>query len=460
MSLVPLRIGALSASGFTVQRSGLRWLCEDGQLCRPGEVIAYCNVGLTPEGPRPSGVQPFADEARDFQIAFATRVGGRLHRSPESSLGGFLDQLVYYQLWTPDFVIGHIQCRPSERPPGYDADGETVRLLMLAGRRVTEIAEVRSGLNTGWHDRSRAWWGGDEVPFGTLLCLGICEQAGVIRGEKHAFLEMFDAVPGPAQIVYYPDNVLVPSSSLLAGQLVRTAAAASEIAIDFSRSFAAGSVVPTPGEWVFAGALMSALMRSPFAEPYDVLTRSGLRRVEASDAVLLSLNAEAAVVRRHRRLGYTLHCHDFRVAEAGPAVKAWLRTEFEKVRRTPDDIRRDYCQLIDAVRARSETQFLVLNVISTSGHENVHCYAPFDRPLGDTLRSVRARELNVMLHDLARERNVAIVDVDAIAADLGTERHAPDSVHCSGPLQNEIRREILRLLRDLGVSGFAATAVR
>ena len=57
------------------------------------------------------------------------------------------------------------------------------------------------------------------------------------------------------------------------------------------------------------------------------------------------------------------------------------------------------------------------------------------RPLANMLGSVRARELNLMLHDLARERNVAIVDVDAIAADLGSQRHAPDGVHGSGPLQ-------------------------
>jgi hypothetical protein len=460
MSLVPLRLGALPAPGYTVQRSGLRWLCDEGHLCRPGEVIAYCNVGLKPVERRPASEWPFAEEARDFQVAFATRLGGRLHRSPETSLGGFLDQLVYYQNWMPDFAIGHVQCRPSERPPGYDVDGENLRLLMLAGRRVTEIAEVRSGLFTGWHDRSRAWWGGEAAAFGSLLCLGICEQVGVIRGDKHAFLEIFAAASGPAQVVYCPDDVLVPSAAVLAGQLARTSAEASEIAADFSRSFAAAAVPPTPDAWVFAGAWMSALLRSPFADPCDVLTRRGLQRIEGPDAVLLSLNAESEIVLRHRRLGYALQSHDFRIAEAGPAVQAWLRAEFDRVVRTPDDIRRDYCQLIDAVRARGNTQFLVLNVISTSGHDNVDCYAPFEQPLGRTLRSVRARELNLMLHDLARERGVAIVDVDAIAAELGTERHAPDGVHCSGSMQGAIRGEILRLLDERGVPGFASTAVR
>jgi Cys-tRNA(Pro) deacylase len=65
---------------------------------------------------------------------------------------------------------------------------------------------------------------------------------------------------------------------------------------------------------------------------------------------------------------------------------------------------------------------------------------------------VRAREMNLMLHDLARERNVAILDADAIAADLGTQRHAPDGIHGSGLLETEIRGELIRLLRQRGVA--------
>jgi hypothetical protein len=51
----------------------------------------------------------------------------------------------------------------------------------MAGRRVTELAEGRSGLLTGWHDRSRARSVEDDGPVGTLLSLGICEMLGVIN---------------------------------------------------------------------------------------------------------------------------------------------------------------------------------------------------------------------------------------------------------------------------------------
>jgi len=50
--------------------------------------------------------------------------------------------------------------------------------------------------------------------------------------------------------------------------------------------------------------------------------------------IVLSLNAEAPTILRHRRLGYALQFHDFRLADSGPAFIAWLRANFETVRRS------------------------------------------------------------------------------------------------------------------------------
>jgi hypothetical protein len=458
LSSVPLTLGPLVAPGFVIQRSGLRWLCDDGHVCRPGEVIAFCNIGLVPDGHGKGGPRPFADETRDFQVALAPRVGGRVSKAADSSHGGFLDQLDF-QAWTPNHIVGHIQCRPGQRPPGYDVDGG-LRLLLLAGRRMTEIAEVRSGLLTGWHDRSRAWWGEGASDFGTLLSLGTCDQAGMIRGERFAFLEMFEAVLGPAQIVFVPDDALVPCAPVITEQLSRTPAQFDDIAADFATTFAAGPVVPSPSDWIFAGCLMSTLQRSPLTERYDMLTRTGLRHAGTADAVMLSLNVESESILRHRKLGYAVKLHDFRLAESGPAIRAWLHNNFERVKRTLSDIQRDYRTLIDTVRARSDTKFLVMNVMSTSGNETIYNYAPFDRPMGETLLSIRRRELNLMLHDLARERDVAIVDLDAIAAEFGGNAHLPDGVHSSGALQAEVRGEILRILRARGVPGFGVPSPR
>jgi hypothetical protein len=453
MTIVPLRLGPLAAEGFIVRRSGIRWLCEDGHLCRPGEVIAFCNVGVVPVGRPLRGSDPFASEVRDFQVAFATRVGGKLRKSDDSSQGGFLDQLYDFGQWTPDFVIGQLERPPGERASGYEAGGE-LRLLLLAGQRLTGLAMDHSGLLTGWYDRRRAWWGDGDGTRGTVLSLGSCEQVGIIRGERSAFLELFEAVSGPAHAVFISEVALVACARITAEQFGRTPAEFEAVAADFVRSFAVGPIAPTASDCMFAGCLLSSLQRSPLTEHYDILTRTGFGRAGPVDAVILSLSAEMPMILRHRRLGYALNCYGFRVAEAGPAVRAWLRTNFEPVTRTPDDIRRDYLELIDAVRAKSDMKFLILNVMSTSGHEEIYSYAPFDRPLGDVLSIIRSKELNLMLHDLARERDVSIIDVDAIAAELGAMAHLPDGLHSSGPMQAEVRGEILRVLRARGVPGF------
>ncbi len=453
MSQVPLRLGPLGAPGYRVPRSGVRWLRDERHACRPGEIVACCNLRIVPADPK-TGSWPMGEEVRDFQVALATPVGGRLQRAGNLSRGGFLDRLADHIAWTPEQVIGHVQCRPGERPRGPDPHGETVGLMFAAGRRVTEVAEDRSGFLTGWHDRLRAWWGeGDTV--GTLLGYGVCEQLGVFRGESIAFAEWYRASAGPAQVVYVPDHVLVPSVAVLAGQCGRSAVEAEAIRADAARSIALGPVAPSPSDWIFAGALVGALLRSPLTESCDVLMRDGLRRTAGPDAVVLSLNAESTAILRHRRLGYALQCHNYRMAaDAGPAVRSWLERDFEVVPRTLGDIADDYRRLVDPAGPRARTAFLVMNAMSTSGFETLHTYAAFDAPLGNALNTIRAKELNLMLHDLAREGGVSIVDNDAIAADMGAA-HLPDGVHNSGALQAELRSEILRILRARGVPGFA-----
>lgn len=451
MTSLPLRTGPLGASGFTVRRSGIRWLREDGDICRPGEIIAYCNIRLLPIGRSDAPTDPFPEEQRDLQVAFAPGVGGRLRKATGTTHGGFIDQLPFYILWEPDFVLGHLD--EVTVPPGETLDRE-LRLLFLAGRRVTELAELRAGLLTGWHERSRSWWADRAAPLGTLLSLGNCEQAGVVRGEQNAFVELFETTRGPAQAVLVSDLAQVPSAAVVLEQFRRTRAQVDEIGQDFARTFPTTPTPPRSSDWIFGGLLLSALGRSPVSEEYDLLGRGGLYHGGRPDAVILSLSAEHPFLLRHRRLGYTVNCNRFRLIEAGPGVRDWLRINFEVIQQTPDRVRQDYRDLIDAVHAAQKTHILVMNVLSTSHDEDIQSYATFDKPLRDTLTSVRAKELNLMLHDLARERDVAIIDVDAIIAELGSSANVRDGIHHSGAVQAEIRGEILRVLRERGVPGF------
>lgn len=423
--------------------SGVRWLCEDGHICRPGEIIAYCNLAM-----EANDGMLFYDEFRDLQAAFATRVGGRLRISPTSSRGGFMDQMHYSYVWRPDFTLGHIEADPAM---GVRDDGpqDEVRLVVMAGRRMSELAEIRSGLLSGWHSRSRAWSGENDHRRGTLLSVGVCEQMGVIRGEHGAFLELFEASQGPAQAVYWPGEPLVQTGRILLEQLQRAPADQQAIAEDIAHTFPSAAA-PDPAEWIFMGALLSSLGQKPIGEPYPVVKRTGISATPPADAILLSLNAESNFLLRHKRLGYHIRCHNFRFHQAGKNVLNWMRDNFDNVWRTYDDILADYIALIDAIRrAHPEgagPAILIMNEMSSAGMEDIYSYAGFDRPMGDTLAVVRAKELNLLLHDLAATRDISIVDSDAIAADLGGWAHITDGVHQSGPMQAELRAEILHIL--------------
>jgi hypothetical protein len=458
MTSIELRIGHLATEGFQIQRSGFRWLKEDGQDCRPGEMIAYCNIGLNQTGTSLANkAHPFNSETPDLQVGFATKIGGKLRHARDSSHGGFHDFREDYHRWQPEFVIGHIEpdAVNKSEPEG---DPQTLRAFFYAGRRTTPLADVRNGLLCGWHSRSRVWSGEGPAPRSTLLSLGICEQSGVIRGERSAFLELLEDIDGPAHLIYFPENPLVPSACILLEQINRSSTHCDEIATDLARTWHRLGLVPTPHDWLFAGSLLANLQQTPIGEDYEILTRFGLSQIGPANAILLSVNSESSVILRHKRLGYSLNCHPYRIREAGPAVRTWLQTAFDRIKRTPKMIQEDLRDLILAVRKNHAAEFLIMNCMSTSGFEDVFNYSLFDRPLGDVLGTYNAKEMNLMLHDLSHECDISIVDTDAIAADIGAEEHLPDGVHQSGALQAETRKEILHILTKRNVPGFSVAS--
>lgn len=444
MSRLALRLGPLSADTFAITRSSLRWLIEPGQHVRANQPFAYCNINLEPTALRVSGPSAFADEA-DLQVAFAARVGGIVRPEAALSRGGYLN-VRSVERWDPDTILASID------PDGdveIDEGIQTVRLLMLAGRRMNGLVDVHAGLLPGWHSRSRGWWCDQgEMPV-TLLSMGICDATGVILGEHYAFLEMFEAAPIAAQMVFVPDHPLTPVAPVLLDQLVRKTADIQAISSDLRRFLSDASAAPNGDDWMVAGALLSALQRSPITDRYALFSPSGLQRTRPADALLLSLSAEPQTILRHKSLGYHLHMMRHHQAAAGPALRAWIAAAFEPVKRTMTDISRDYELLFDEIQRQTSAAVLVINRMSTSGYENISSYAAFDAPMSDSLANIAAKELNLVLHDLAERRGVSIIDVDAMAAAFGGAEHLSDGIHQSGALQAALRADILSVLSSL-----------
>ncbi|MGO9595215.1 MAG: hypothetical protein ACLQFT_06655 [Steroidobacteraceae bacterium] len=441
VTMLDLTLGPLTCDNFVIYRSGLRWLVSDGHVCRAGEPIAFCNIGLRSSDGKIRSTAPFPGEQTDLQLTLAAPMPGTLHQLPDASRGGWLDQLDRYQHWSERFVPGSLDITAG-------ADNRSRwQLIFSAGERMTELAEDRSGRLTGWRRIRRAWHG-ERSDHGTLVSLGTCEQNGIFLGEQHDFSELLAASPGSLHVIHVGDENLVPAAGVLADRMRRNVATNALLAADMTQAVLGGPVTPGPADWHYAGSALSALTRCPLSERYDLLTRQGLSPPVAINAVVLSVNAEPKVVLRHRKLGYRAYWHRFRVDTTGQAIRNWLNVSFEPLSRTIDDIQTDLRELRKLLAERGVKHVLIMNALSTSGGESIFTYAPFSQALGDELPSVRAKELNLMLHDLAEETDIAIVDVDSIAAGLGAAAHLPDGVHQSGPMQDEVRGEILHILEQ------------
>ncbi|HEY3732110.1 MAG TPA: hypothetical protein VGL28_12700 [Steroidobacteraceae bacterium] len=436
-----LPVGPLTGDSVVIYRSGLRWLVSDRHACRAGEPIAFCNIGLRSSDGKIRSTDPFPREQTDLQLTLVAPVAGILHQRPDASRGGWLDQLDRYQHWSAGFIPASL-----ETTAGADIQAQW-QLIFAAGERMSELAEDRSGRLTGWRRMRRAWHG-EHVNHGTLVSLGTCEQNGIFLGERHDFSELLAASPGSLHVIHVGDETLVPAAAVLADRIRRDAATNAQLATDMSQGILGGPVTPGPADWHFAGSTLGALTRCPLSERYDLLTREGLASQVAVDAVVLSVSAEPKIILRHRRLGYRAYWHRFRVDTTGQAIRNWLNVSFEPLSRTIDDVQTDLKDLCKLLAERGVNHVLIMNALSSSGSESIFTYAAFSQALGDQLPSVRAKELNLMLHDLADDTDIAIVDVDSIAAGLGAAAHLPDGVHQSGPMQDEVREEILHILEQ------------
>ena len=443
---IDLRLGPIEVPGQTVSHSGISWLCSEGHLCRKGELVAYCNITLKSRLPKVQ--RSLFDERYDFQLAFGAPASGVVRRAEVPLGGGFLDRLSS-SVWLPDFVFGWID----DPIDVGERDTAAPQLLMVAGRRMTVIANQHHGLLTGWHNRVRAWWGDGEAEHGTLVAMGTCELEMMLRGEEADFQELFDAAPGPAQVIIVQDEPLVLCARIILEQLRRSAADHAAICEDLARTFAAGPHIPEPADWLFMGAVLDSLGRSPLSERCEILRRDGVIQAQPPQALLMSLSAELPRLGRHRRLGYHVAFHPHRLNALGAASAHWLRDNFESVVRDTGDIRRDYEALLEAFAAQGGQCVISVNGVVTRSNERIHSYAGLEAPLANGVSSVRALELNLMLANLAHSHGLGIIDVDAIAADLGLA-HVPDGFHGSAAMQAAMRDELVSQLAAKGVRGF------
>jgi len=463
--MTPLVLPPLAANPARIRRSGIRWRRRSGTEVQSREPVAVCYIRLTATGDTPV---PLAEEQNDLQVLLAPRADCLFHRKADVSEGGYRD-LVESGEWRAGEHVADAEslAGPSELLP-----------LVLAGRRGFESGEGRGGLLAGWHERVRAFWPGPgrNERHGSVLSLGTCEQNAIFRGEDNAFLSWFSRTPGPAQIIAVSDERCVHSSAVLLQHLRRTPGEAQAITTAvfdwinqrvaccgpdaFPGLDASSSRGTLRGRWPgsqdisFAFHLLSeAVGTSPILERTQALGAGGTIELPPPEAIALTLGSELAHHYRHKRTGWLIALHSFRFGPfIGPGVVDWLRRDFEPVRRSVADMRRDLAELADEVEKRTGGTLLLQNLVASTITDRVANYAWLGEAFDESV-AVIGNEANLMLADLSRDHAIAVIDSDALAADLGVDQ-VPDRFHASGRLVDAQRSEVHRVLRELRVPGF------
>ena len=282
--------------------------------------------------------------------------------------------------------------------------------------------------------------------------------------------------PGPAQIVAVSDERCVHSSAVLLQHVRRTPAEAiaiteavyswigERIAQALPGSFPAfqpeSAQGTLQGRWpesqdiLFAMHLLAESMgTSPILERSEVITGRGIVELNPPDVIALTLGSELARHFRHRRTGWIVAMHGFRFGPfIGSGVAEWLRRDFEPMTRTVADSQRDLAALADEVKARTGATLLVQNLIASNVADRISNYSWLGEAFDDSV-PVIGNEANLMLSDLTRHHSIAMIDSDALAAQLGV-KHVPDRYHASVELIEAQRNEVHRVLREYKIPGF------
>ena len=78
--------------------------------------------------------------------------------------------------------------------------------------------------------------------------------------------------------------------------------------------------------------------------------------------------------------------------------------------------------------------------------DGVHCYLGLDETY-----PTRIRRFNLALVELSQEIGISIIDVDAIVARHGSDRLKLDTVHLTPEGYEEVTKETVRVMDDIGV---------
>jgi len=433
---ISFNLGNIKVGDFQIKMSGLRWLCKDGQYCKGGVPIAYCNVQLLKE----NMPLDMSGEEHDFQAIFIAPVDGVIHIRQGTSYGGLIDQLPHFFFWDPQFIICEVEIEGWDQPPMT----LQVQVVFATGKRYLGASENRTGVLSGWFQRTRAWVADRGPIHNTIITLGICDILNGLRGSEIIPLDLMRLIPDSTQVILFQDTVLIPTVTMMLDQVKRTPENSSKIIINFKEMIKNSSQIFEPEDYLFLGAILKSLVNNSFLDSTLTISRSGIDENTRPNIVLTSLAAQPKRLFRHKTLGYSISCHDFRFRQMGNAARIWLQENFHLVTREANEIGQELRELANLLGP--DTRLLVCNISANPLSAFIPHYDLFDQATFKEIAYVNQREMNVMLDGLASEGILEVVDLNLLSAQMGTLRHVPDGIHMSGVLEQEFIKELAYII--------------
>jgi hypothetical protein len=431
---INLYLGEINLGKDPTVMSGLRWIAQNGQYCKKGDPIAYCNLQLLDI----NSTKAMHGEMKDFQLVLISPVSGKLKVNAGNSYGGMVDQLPNFIFWKSETLIGEIES-PID---SLSQSSMRVEAIFVAGKRYASFAESRSGMLTGWFSKTRVWTADKGEIKTTVLALGICDLINTVRTEKFIPLDLLNLIPTSNQIILIPEGLTIPTASMVIDQLSRNHDQLEELIKNYSEMIQGHRF--EADDYLFLGALLTEIKNNYAVEKNTTLTRAGIQYDSCPDIILTSLSAQSRRIFRHKLLGYSIAFHKFRMKEFSPAIHSWLKNNFEQVFRSPEDIGMELKDLSSLLGP--EKRLIVLNIPINPFSDPIVEYDIFDNQTFNQLGDVNSREINVVLDKLVRDGLLELVDVNLLSAKLGTRWNMPDGIHWSGLLEREVTNEIGRAI--------------
>jgi hypothetical protein len=189
-----------------------------------------------------------------------------------------------------------------------------------------------------------------------------------------------------------------------------------------------------------------------FEENFTLDTSDGPEVFE-KDVIIIHIGADSAgrIVYRHRDNGLL-------VDPGGGWLKSmeatlgdldsvrWFRQNFESVgASTVDDFMANFTKVVGLLRRRRSPRLLVFNTLLVEPGSLTHTYQLVKNPM-----SLRWREFHVALHELSRQLDFAVVDLDRVLKLVGV-RSQTEFAHFAPEVNLTVGREIFRILEREGV---------